>query len=140
RIGLQRPAHCRRSHRDAVDRDRGGGDQPADEAAARLVVPAQHDEDREGEHHHRDHRRDGAEDQRVHDASARRRAPRISASTAMPAVITTEISPSVSSPRKSTRMTLTTLWPWASGTLFRLKKSLSRGSSVPLSTAKSSTV
>ena len=51
---------------------------------------------------------------------------------AMPAVITTEISPSVSRPRKSTRMTLTMLRPWAIGTLLAAKKSLSRASNVAL--------
>ncbi len=55
---------------------------------------------------------------------------------AMPAVITTAISPSVSSPRKSTRMTLTTLRPCASGTLLALKKSLSRASSGPRARAE----
>ena len=47
--------------------------------------------------------------------------------------MTTEISPSVSVPRKSTMMTLTMLWPWAIGLEKAEKKSesrLSNGASV----------
>ena len=54
----------------------------------------------------------------------------------MPAVITTAISPSVSRPRKSTRMTLTMLRPCASGTLLASKKSPSRGSNGALEHAR----
>ena len=55
----------------------------------------------------------------------------------MPAVMTTEISPSVSRPRKSTRMTLTMLWPWATAALFSAKNSLSRRRNWPCTTRSS---
>jgi hypothetical protein len=52
---------------DPVDGDCRGGDQPTNEAAARLIVAAQEDEDREYEHQRNDGGRGGAEDEGVHD-------------------------------------------------------------------------
>src|SRR5690606_2508368 len=116
----QRLAHCRNTVGDAVDRQRGGGDQPADEAAARLVMAAQQHEDRKQQHQRREEGSDRAQDQRVHGsaslsapAAARPLRMRMSDRIARPVIITTAISPSVSVPRKSTMMTFTTLDPWA---------------------------
>ncbi len=61
------------------------------------------------------------------DRPARRRASRSSARTPIAAVASTVISPIVSKPRKSTRMTLTMLRPWPSVGPNRQKYSRSRG-------------
>ena len=87
-----------------------GREQAADEAAAGLVVPAPEDEDREGEERRKEHARGGTEDQRIHRAGPAASLPaRRAAIAATPAITITEISPSVSKPRKSTRITLTML-------------------------------
>ncbi len=46
----------------AVDRQRRGRDQPADEAAARFIMAAQQHEDRKEQHQGCKERRHGAED------------------------------------------------------------------------------
>src|SRR5690606_10104336 len=98
----------------------GRGQQPADEAAARLVVAAVEDEDRQDQdQRHQDPRR-CRQDDRVHREILR--PARSAATAATPANTITAISPIVSKPRKSTRMTLTILWPKASGTLLSSKK------------------
>ncbi|MNT74064.1 hypothetical protein D3C72_2128420 [compost metagenome] len=116
---------CRDAISDAVDRQRRDRDQSADETAARLVMAAQQHEDGKQHHEAGDDRSDGAQNERVHarapfffavlagPLSAAAGRMRISARMARPVIITTAISPSVSVPRKSTMMTLTTLAPWA---------------------------
>src|SRR5690606_12397105 len=103
-----------------MDRDAGRSDQPADEAAARRVVAAQEHVDGEDQCGGQDQPAGGAQDEGgVHGRSffAPRRSPVMTAAAAIAARPSTVISPSVSSARKSTMMTLTRLCPCASGTL-----------------------
>src|SRR5262249_34179129 len=112
-----------------IDGKCGSRNQPADEAAARFIVAPQQHEDGEKQHQGRQKGSDGSEDQCIHGRSTPRSSglsgsfaaslrslrarTRISARMARPVTATTAISPSVSVPRKSTMMTLTTLAPWA---------------------------
>src|SRR4029079_5084660 len=115
------------------ERDRGADHEPAHEPATRLVVPGEEEPHRADEHRGEDHLRGEGADHvaAVHgtgsrsgapsgvplDATGRslRRTARASATDPMAAVASTVISPIVSRPRKSTRITLTTLRPCASG-------------------------
>ena len=126
-----RRAHLVDAAGDVAHGDPGAGDEAADEAAAGMVVPGDeqvHRSQQHGEVDHR-HRRADEVDRRARrgvGASARflgatsdrrrgRRPARASATAPIEAATRTVISPSVSKPRKSTRMTLTTLRPSASG-------------------------
>ncbi len=121
--------HLGETAADVAQRHRGAGDDAADEATAGLVVPGEQQPQR-AEHHGREHdahRHVDGGDAGDEDAwrtplpsaavSPRpgRRPARASATVPMAAAVSTVISPSVSKPRKSTRITLTTLRPPPSG-------------------------
>src|SRR5690606_29760458 len=103
-------AHFPGADRQRVERQAGGGDQSADEAATGGVVAAQQDPDRERQGDPEDVAGAPAQDQGVHSAGSfpSWRSDWRTAKTAMAARPSTEISPSVSRARKSTRITLTT--------------------------------
>src|SRR5690606_10723627 len=102
-------------------------DEARDEAAARLVVPPKQQE--RGEHEQKRHEdaRGRPENQRAHRTTFSAAAMRKSAVTPTAAVTSTVISPSVSSARKSTRITLTMLRPCAIVGAASAKKSRKRG-------------
>ena len=112
RVDQQRAAA--RSDAEAIDiqHERGGHDETADEPASRCVVAAQQQEQREQQEERHQEPRRRSEDERCH--GCRSRPMRSSARTPIATVTSTVISPSVSKPRKSTRMTFTTLRPCAS--------------------------
>src|SRR5690606_5274830 len=116
--------------RNCVNGDAGRSDKSADEAAARLIVASQQDVDRENERRRQDEPAGRTKDHRVHWRSScfARRIPASTAAAAIAARPRTTISPSVSMARKSTRMTLTRLRPWASGTAVSRKNTERRSS------------
>ena len=125
RLAPRQPAHLGDAAADVAQRDRGAGDDAAGEAAAGLVVAGEQQVERadhhDGEHHAHRHlerhearhvhgrrdggdRADGGGGARRDDGRRGRARPCRSRRSA-----STVISPSVSKPRKSTRITLTTL-------------------------------
>src|SRR5690606_29648813 len=110
---------------DVPQHHRRARDETAHEAATGLVVPGEQQEHREQQRGVEDGARAGGEDERPlssHGSPASVESPPASARPARtrpampsPATASTLISPRVSRPRKSTRMTLTMLRPPASG-------------------------
>src|SRR3954463_6503916 len=95
-----------------VQHEGRGNDQTADESPAGFVVPAQEQKQRkEHQQRHQEARR-RPQDQRAH--RLRSFPIRSSALTPIATVTSTVVSPNVSKPLKSTRITLTTLRPCAS--------------------------
>src|ERR671911_1059762 len=114
-------AHVVDATRYVDERHRRGGHETADEAAARLVVPGKQQVHRQDQRGREDQPHRGVDDHRSLHSSASsalagdRRPTRASATTPTAATASTEISPNVSRPRKSTSTTSTTLRPSASG-------------------------
>lgn len=107
--------------REGVQHEGGGGDEAPDEASPRLVVAAQQQVHREHEHEREEEAPGGGEDERAHRVSSSGERRRSSATMPTAAIASTVISPRVSKPRKSTRITFTTLRPFASGRLVAAK-------------------
>ena len=127
RAGTAKPPHLVDAAGDVAQGDRRAGQQAADEAAAGLVVTGEQQPQRHQQHGvEHDPHRDVDEGEPAHGprrrpgvaagARAARRPTRASATAPIEATASTVISPRVSKPRKSTRITLTTLRPWPSGT------------------------
>src|SRR5690606_20955893 len=107
--------------------ERHGHDQARHESASRLVVPAEQQERGQDEQERHEDATGRLENQRAHRRALSAAAMRRSAATPTAAVTSTVISPSVSSARKSTRITLTTLRPCAWVGAASAKKSRKRG-------------
>src|SRR5690554_3584723 len=86
--------------------------QSTDEPASGLVMATQHQKDREQSNDREQIAGGTAQDDRLHAVFPRAGRSFNSASTPNAATASTTISPSVSSARKSTRITLTILRPW----------------------------
>src|SRR5690606_8435037 len=138
---------------DGEEQDAHAGDQAADEAATRRVMATQHDVERIKHGHDQNGRGRGAQDQRRSHAGSlepvcgsmatgpggaagsraarpgRATPERSKATTPKAAIASTVISPRVSRARKSTRITLTTLCPWAASRLYWPNQSDKRVSS-----------
>ena len=130
RLAARQPAHLDDAAADVPQRDRGAGDDAAGEAAAGLVVAGEQQVERADHHDREHHAHRHLERHQPRDVHRRRdrgdcaggggalgaTPARASATVPIAAIASTVISPSVSKPRKSTRITFTTFLPPPSGT------------------------